>query len=1135
MTTDRGSNHTLSCLALAVLLLAVAPLAHGAVLPVPGSFPTIQAAMDAAGPGDEIVVAAGTYEEQVVITEDVTLTGAGQGLTIILAPAFMPHTAHSAQYNAVIHVEPPAEAVTIRDLTVDGAARGRVGTRFTGIMYDQVGGLCERVEVLHLTETPVSAALSGIGIYAFSEPGTALALTTRDVVIRDFQKAGFVCFGSGCVQTVERVTADASTLNTDAVQNGFELLFGSRGTLTDCVARRCWYDGDPLDGLTACGYILYYGLDWSLTDCESDENQTGIYAIATDLHVRGAEVDVYPDPLEFNNGIAVTTTPYVAPRNDRQGLGAPRVVDQGDPAAAFPEADYVFDLHDSQVRGNHLLGSGGLICYSNFTLLGATVAGCLFRDWDDALRMFEAGGGRLRAQARSCRILGSSGYAAFTLTLAPLDARGNDWGDPSGPFHPLTNPAGLGGQVSDNVLYDPWLTGNLTVAPLPQMIAQDDADAGGFSDEVTVRYLGGAAAPLYGFSVVLTWDQAKVTGGVVDVQRPLFGPFAGAPLFQVLPVAGGVRVDAALGGNADGIELGDLLRLRLHLVGAPDYTPVPIHLELRHARDNHNQEITGLLPADGVVIGDVVAPVVTSMIFKNETLTHTDSYAKNGDLLSLTAAVTDGDPLFGIPYIWGNLIQALGATGWQLPPDTYAGQVAGWDARPGLLTPPDGVLPYGVTVFDPAGNHATYTATFVADNTPPLPVTGFTAAPGHNLVRLHWDAATGYDANLRHVTVREQTWDDYPLYVGPGPAYPAQPTDGGEAFTGFADSAVVAYAADGSERDIVYFQAFAVDMVNLASPALDTGRDRATNYWLGDVRSHGIPGYDGEVDIWDVTRLGDTFTLELGEPGFDAECDVGPTDDTSEVGIPLPDRVIDFEDLMVFSIQFENFLPVVPPAPVRAPATLTWTRESDLVWSLRLAQPCPSLKGLHVTAALPAGVSATAQAGGLLTAQSAPHFLHAGRAGLDVSLAVLGRGAGIAGSGVVLRVTTSSPLAELKATVAARDLTNAELPTTLAAPPGGLDAAAPAAFQLRGASPNPFNPATEIAFDLPSAQPVKLVIYSLDGRRVATLVDAGLPAGQHRAAWRGLDDAGRGVAAGTYLYRLAAGPFTATGKLNLVK
>jgi len=44
-----------------------------------------------------------------------------------------------------------------------------------------------------------------------------------------------------------------------------------------------------------------------------------------------------------------------------------------------------------------------------------------------------------------------SGYGAV------VDARGNYWGDPSGPQHPTSNPLGLGNPVGDNVLFDPWL------------------------------------------------------------------------------------------------------------------------------------------------------------------------------------------------------------------------------------------------------------------------------------------------------------------------------------------------------------------------------------------------------------------------------------------------------------------------------------------------------------------------------------------------------------------------------------------------------------------------------------------------------------------------------------------------------
>lgn len=84
--------------------------------------------------------------------------------------------------------------------------------------------------------------------------------------------------------------------------------------------------------------------------------------------------------------------------------------------------------------------------------------------------------------------------------------------------------------------------------------------------------------------------------------------------------------------------------------------------------------------------------------------------------------------------------------------------------------------------------------------------------------------------------------------------------------------------------------------------------------------------------------------------------------------------------------------------------------------------------------------------------------------------------------------------------------------------------------------PNPFNPRTTLAFDLPRAARVTLVIVDAAGRRVRTLVaSSSLDAGRHLAAWDGRDDAGRGVGAGSYFARLQAGDLAATRQLTLVK
>jgi hypothetical protein len=70
--------------------------------------------------------------------------------------------------------------------------------------------------------------------------------------------------------------------------------------------------------------------------------------------------------------------------------------------------------------------------------------------------------------------------------------------------------------------------------------------------------------------------------------------------------------------------------------------------------------------------------------------------------------------------------------------------------------------------------------------------------------------------------------------------------------------------------------------------------------------------------------------------------------------------------------------------------------------------------------------------------------------------------------------------------------------------------------------PNPFSPETSIAFDLPMAGPVELVIYGVNGRLIRRLVKDTREAGRHTASWDGRDDAGEKVGSGIYFYQLTA-------------
>jgi flagellar hook assembly protein FlgD len=92
-----------------------------------------------------------------------------------------------------------------------------------------------------------------------------------------------------------------------------------------------------------------------------------------------------------------------------------------------------------------------------------------------------------------------------------------------------------------------------------------------------------------------------------------------------------------------------------------------------------------------------------------------------------------------------------------------------------------------------------------------------------------------------------------------------------------------------------------------------------------------------------------------------------------------------------------------------------------------------------------------------------------------------------------------------------------------------------ATSRLCGNYPNPFNPQTTIAYQLPQAGPVRLTLYNVAGQVVRRLVDQEQAAGRYHVVWDGKDDQGRDMVSGVYLYRMQAAPFQQTRRLVLVK
>ena len=447
----------------------------------------------------------------------------------------------------------------------------------------------------------------------------------------------------------------------------------------------------------------------------------------------------------------------------------------------------------------------------------------------------------------------------------------------------------------------------------------------------------------------------------------------------------------------------------------------------------------------------------------------------------------------------------------------------------------DGVLTAGRTDLNVTAD-ITVTATFAANPAVPA-ITHLTAT--QNRTGNPAGATTGitlsWDATPNTVEVWRLGFGSYPEYDDAGGAIPtasaSYPPGGAWVKTTVTAPGGVDYV---TTRDFYYYVAYQQDGYGTWSPAvLTTG---TLNYHLGDV-SDGITAGAGNnlVFTGDVSLLGAHYGLVGGGVAAYAYLDVGPTTTMFIDGRPTTDNEIGFEDLVIFAI---NYNAVSAPSSKATPAT------SGAANELVLEAPQHVEAGAAVSARLtmsgagnlvalstklswdPAVVQPVGHAAGeWLTAQQGVAF--SATPG-TVDAAVM-QSQGMSGSGVMATLTfrvlsAGDPKIRIVSTDG-RDASNQKVAVA-----NSLLPQAPLVTQLAPSKPNPFRQSATLSFSLAKGGPVEMHLYSVDGRRVRTLVNGVRGAGEYSLVWDGRDDNGTPLAAGVYYLRLSTpqGRFTRT-------
>ena len=271
-------------------------------------YATIQQAVDAAQSGDTILVAAGTYAEQVVVdptqgqgADGISIVGIGS--PIVGAPASLVSTGTSPSSGRDIDgifTVSHASNVTIEGISVNGLQEGGAVTgandpTLVGIAYLDASGTVDHVDVTGIRESAAGFGdQRGIAIYdsntAPSSGPPTESFTLTNSTIEDWQKGAVVA--SNANVDIEGNTITGAGATDLIAQNGIELV-GDTGTASNNIINAIGYTPATV---TDTGILFWDSNNLTLNDNTFNGamfngnvvGQTGIYGLnSADITIYG--------------------------------------------------------------------------------------------------------------------------------------------------------------------------------------------------------------------------------------------------------------------------------------------------------------------------------------------------------------------------------------------------------------------------------------------------------------------------------------------------------------------------------------------------------------------------------------------------------------------------------------------------------------------------------------------------------------------------------------------------------------------------------------------------------------------------------------------------------------------------------
>jgi hypothetical protein len=238
-------------------------------------FTSIQAAVNAAAPGDNIKVCRGTYNEEVDVNKaGLKLYSTPKRAAVIKAPP----TIAASSDKAIVNIA--ADGVSLERFTVSGPGPGPCDTLRYGVyVTDGAGVAIKDNRITLIQDTPFSGCQNGIGLRVGSEAsGFAATATVTDNLIDNYQKGGIVIDGTGTDALVQQNRTDGIGPTPVTAQNGIQISRNATADVLANIVEDNTYTLAPAFGATG---ILLFQLDGGVlvkqNNAQRNDDNIGVY------------------------------------------------------------------------------------------------------------------------------------------------------------------------------------------------------------------------------------------------------------------------------------------------------------------------------------------------------------------------------------------------------------------------------------------------------------------------------------------------------------------------------------------------------------------------------------------------------------------------------------------------------------------------------------------------------------------------------------------------------------------------------------------------------------------------------------------------------------------------------------------